>query len=111
MDNNGFLYQIDTSNRRIISLDYDGQQRWECPFPNGAEYYVWSHLICDNDGTVYAINSRSQPNVFAVSFDGYIKWTCSFPQGSIMTDSQPTIGADGRMYVTADYKMLIFSIQ
>jgi outer membrane protein assembly factor BamB len=107
MDHNGFLYAVDYKEDCLISLDYFGNLRWKCPFP---ERYVYSDLTCDSEGSVYLINSTSQPSVFAVSSEGEIKWTLSFPQGPITTDSEPTIGVDGHLYITADYMMQIFSI-
>jgi len=97
MDKNGNLYFPCSINQiaRIISVDYDGNFRWEYTFSQPDEW-IEVPLICDADGTVYC-GSTWGYYYYAISSKGELLW--KIPLNGYMVDNSGAIGSDGTLYI------------
>jgi outer membrane protein assembly factor BamB len=110
MDKNGYLYFVDEIGKRIISLDYSGKRRWANDDLSGI-INIRAPLICDHEGTIYMSFSFSPFNVMAITSEGIIKWSMTLPNSQFFTESPPSIGSNGQLYITGDYERLVYAIR
>jgi outer membrane protein assembly factor BamB len=91
IDPNGNIYFVcNGTTDRLISLDYNGNLRWEREINDR-----YSSLICDREGVVYFF----QPDVTAISPDGNILWQVQLDGSVIGRIASPAIGYDEILYV------------
>ncbi len=81
--------------RKIISLDYYGNFRWEYLFEDPDED-IYVPLICDADGTVYC-GSTWGYYYYAISSEGLLLW--KLPLDDYDVDNSGAIGSDGTLYI------------
>jgi outer membrane protein assembly factor BamB len=79
----------------IISIDYNGNFRWEYNFEQQDEDIVVP-LICDADGTVYC-GSTWGYYYYAISSKGELLW--KLPLYGYQVDNSGAIGSDGTLYI------------
>ena len=102
----GTIYFV-TEGYRLYAVSPGGQLRWFLPVPGFAEPDCTPAL--GSDGTIY-LGSKSQ-YIYAVNPDGSLKWIFNeFPGdpgtpdfgGPVEVQSEPVIGPDGTIYVSAN---------
>ena len=97
MDSNGNIYFPAPvyEQSKMVSVDYDGNFRWEYLFEQQDEE-IWVPLICDADGTVY-FGSTWGYYYYALSSEGELLW--KLPLDGYQVDNSGAIDSDGTLYI------------
>jgi outer membrane protein assembly factor BamB len=106
IDNYGNLYfpaPVSSETKKIISVDYHGNFRWEYQFELPDEE-IWTPLISDKDGTVYC-GSTWGYYYYAISNQGELLW--KLPLYNYQVDNAGAIGSDGTLYIGTHLGSLI----
>jgi outer membrane protein assembly factor BamB len=96
IDQNGSLFIISPiqGSTKLISIDYNGNFRWEYIYEQGE--FISVPLICDADGTIYC-GSTWGYYYYAISSEGDLLW--KLPLYGYQVDNSGAIGSDGTLYI------------
>ncbi len=84
----------------LVSVTNEGEHRWTVPLDFYPEY-VGSHLVSDDEGTVFVSGWLTGSSLVTIANDGSVKW--SIYHGEYGTYGCPAFDSEGNLFILSDY--------